>query len=111
MTDDDGTPLATQGEHSRKSRQAAAAASARQSASARPGHQLRDRPGPPQGAHPKPVEEPLYFERQGSRRRAEPVVSAQEKATLERLGLTEADYKKSGERLEQSRGRSIVLGS
>jgi hypothetical protein len=110
MTDPDGTPLATRESIDEVAKQL-------------PAHLLAN----PQvldlvinsaigldrrkGRTPKPVEEPLYFERQGSRRRAEPVVSAQEKATLERLGLTEADYKKSGERLEQSRGRSIVLGS
>jgi len=66
------------------------------------------------GRTPKPIEEPLYLERQGGRRgSSEPAITPDEKRTLERLGLTEADYKKSTQRLEQgvANRRGIVLGS
>jgi hypothetical protein len=113
MTDADGTPLA-----SRESIQEVAAQL--------PAHLLAN----PQvldlvvnsaigldrrkGRTPKPIEEPLYLERQGGRRgSSDPVITPDEKRTLERLGLTEADYKKSTQRLEQgvANRRGIVLGS
>jgi hypothetical protein len=112
MTDEDGTPLATRESIAEVAKQLPPELLANPAVSdlvikMAIGHdRLHKRT-------PKPVEEPLYLERQTGRRSVEPAISAQEKAQLERLGLTEADYKKSGQRLEQAVAgrRSIVLGS
>lgn len=65
------------------------------------------------GRTPKPLAEPLYLASAGGRRMAEPVISASEKKTLERLGLTEKEYKQAGTDLETNvaRRRGTVLGS
>lgn len=66
------------------------------------------------GRSPKPVEDPVFMERNnsgGGRRDA--AISPEEKKQLERLGLTEKDYAASSRRLEQgvANRRGIVLGS
>jgi hypothetical protein len=65
------------------------------------------------GRSPKPVEEPLYLERNGGGRTRDAAISPEEKRTLERLGLTEKDYTASSKRLEAgvANRRGIVLGS
>lgn len=66
------------------------------------------------GRTPKPVDEPVFMERQGGGfRRQESTISPEEKKQLERLGLTEKDYAASTKRLETgvASRRGIVLGS
>lgn len=63
---------------------------------------------------PKAADEPLYLDSPRGRRRSEPVVDAQLKGSLDRLGLTEKDFAGAGDALEnQARGKnkSIKLGS
>lgn len=49
---------------------------------------------------PKPVEEPLYLERQGGGRGSAVSISPEEKRNLERFGISEKDYNASSKRLE-----------
>jgi hypothetical protein len=62
---------------------------------------------------PKPLAEPMYLAPAGGRRSAQPVISADEKKILDRLGLTEKDYAASSAQLEKnvSQRRGTVLGS
>lgn len=61
---------------------------------------------------PKPVDEPLYLDTPRGRRRSEPVVDAQLKGTLERLGLTEKDFTEADKATDQSARtrKGITLG-
>ncbi len=60
---------------------------------------------------PKPVPEPMYLERPAGRGPRESVISADERAMLKRVGLSEDEYKKSNERLEQTApGKAVRLG-
>lgn len=110
MTDNDGNPLATQ-------------ESIREVAQQLPPHLLAN----PQvmelvvnsaigidrrkGRTPKAPDEPIYISTAGGRgRRSEPVLSAQEKSQLEKLGLTEKEYTDANKRWDAGNGRSIVLG-
>lgn len=63
------------------------------------------------GRTPKPVEEPVFMERQGGRR--QPLgISSEEKRLAERLGLTVEEYTRSSKNLEAgvASRRGIVLG-
>lgn len=65
------------------------------------------------GRTPKPIDEPLYLDSPHGRRRAsEPVYDSATKASLERLGLTEADLNTAGDRLQAAltTRKGIVLG-
>lgn len=66
------------------------------------------------GRTPKPVEEPLYLAPQGGGRGVrEPGITPEEKRIAERLGLTVEEYTKSAKKLESSAGsrRGMVMGS
>lgn len=63
------------------------------------------------GRTPKPLDEPLYMERNSGRRASAPAISADERAMLARVGLTEKEYAESGKQLEHAvtNRRGIVL--
>lgn len=61
------------------------------------------------GRTPKMPDEPLYLASAGgSRRRAEPTLSADEKARAERLGLTAKDLERAGQKL--ATGKAMIAG-
>ncbi len=110
-TDDDGAPLAT-------------IESIRDVAGQLPAHLLADPKvvelvinsaigiDRRKGRTPKAPEEPLYLERQSGGGRRGPAISAEERASLERLGISEKDYLASSKRLEEgvANRKGIALG-
>lgn len=59
---------------------------------------------------PKPVDEPIYLERNGGRRAAESVMDPTLKAALERTGIKEKDAAASINRLQHVGRRGVELG-
>lgn len=61
---------------------------------------------------PKAVDEPLYLASAGSGRRVSgPVMSAEERNALAKVGLTEDDLKRTQQKVDKAGGKSVVFGS